>query len=63
MYYYQTQQSVCSKCGSSNSEQFNQKDVYGIRCLNCGHEKITLDARDKESNNISYTNDRTISYF
>jgi DNA-directed RNA polymerase subunit RPC12/RpoP len=31
----------CSKCGSTSNEEFTQKEKYGVRCLDCGHEKIT----------------------
>lgn len=33
----------CSKCGSRNRESFQQALVRGIRCLHCGHEKVTPD--------------------
>lgn len=31
----------CSICGSSDYETFQNKRYSGIRCLNCGHDKIT----------------------
>lgn len=46
----------CSKCGSKNSEFFS-KDFLGagIRCLNCGHEKITTIYRPEIGTAHAYT--------
>jgi len=33
----------CSKCGSDNSETFQQRGKKGRRCLSCGHEVIIED--------------------
>jgi len=32
----------CSKCNSKNSESFQQLTKRGIRCLSCGHEKLSI---------------------
>lgn len=31
---------LCSKCSSIYHETFFREYQHGIRCLNCGHEKI-----------------------
>jgi len=30
----------CSKCGSTDSENFSNANFDGIRCNKCGHQKI-----------------------
>lgn len=35
----------CSQCGARSTEVFHRKMVSGIRCLICGHERITEDRR------------------
>jgi len=30
----------CSKCNSTNSENFSNDNFDGIRCKKCGHEKV-----------------------
>ena len=43
---------VCSRCETKNNvEHFRQKWRKGIRCLTCGHEKIT----EKESDTTGDT--------
>lgn len=31
---------ICSQCSSIYNESFFRDYSHGIRCLNCGHEKI-----------------------
>ena len=31
---------TCSKCNSTDSENFSTRNITGIRCRKCGHEKI-----------------------
>lgn len=41
--YHNIPEPKCSQCGKQNTENFDQRLKSGIRCLNCGHEKITSD--------------------
>lgn len=54
MYVYQTPLK-CSQCGSSSSESFFRAMSSGIRCLSCGHEKVTQ--------TMTRTEDKTETYY
>ena len=43
--FIETPQPVCIKCGAQNTEIFLRQWIKGIRCIECGHEKITDDVR------------------
>jgi len=47
----------CSKCGSDNSETFQQHGKRGRRCLSCGHEIIIED-----NNEQNYTKSKVYVY-
>lgn len=41
----------CSKCNSTNSENFSNANFDGIRCKGCGHEKI-LNMRHRQKDEL-----------
>jgi len=49
----------CSKCGSSNYETFSNMRASGIRCLDCGHEKVDskpmYENKTESTKYVSYT--------
>lgn len=43
--YQELPKPKCGQCHSGRSEIFHQDDCSGLRCLNCGHEKITQESK------------------
>jgi len=43
--YQELPKPKCGKCASHRSEIFHQDDKSGLRCLDCGHERITQERK------------------
>ena len=46
--YVQLPPAKCSKCGSTNSEDYQRADCRGTRCLDCGHDNSKRDPTPME---------------
>lgn len=47
--YHDMPEPECSQCGKSETEQFQRRWHSGIRCVLCGHERVTEDRRITQS--------------
>jgi hypothetical protein len=61
--YHELPEPECSACDAKNSETFNRRDCAGMRCLNCGHEKITEDRTASKRDQHCWTSNHTRPQF
>ena len=59
MMFYNLSGPKCSQCQSTDREQFQQAGKDGIRCLKCGHEKVTVDRTQAHFHDLPYNHQHT----